>query len=189
MESTQHLLDHVRPPRVHITYDVEIGDAIEVVELPFVMGILADLSGHNNANLAPVRERKFTEIDGSSFNQVLEAANPGIVMSVPDTTKNDGSALAVSLSFKSLSDFDPVQVANQVPELAELYQLRTRLSEIAGRLSSNEAFNVMMENLVQTPDTLSNLQKLVAPPASGSDAKSGDADASSGSDPKPSAKK
>src|SRR5712692_3888714 len=113
-ESTQHKLDRVRPPRVHITYDVQVGDAIEMKELPFVMGIMSDLSGKPDEPLPRLKDRKFVEIDRDNFDTVMKGMKPRLQYSVDNTLTNDGSKMGVELRFNSLDDFAPEQVANQV---------------------------------------------------------------------------
>ena len=108
-ESTQHKLDRVRPPRVQITYDVEIGGAIQMKELPFVVGILADLAGQQDA-LPRLKERKFVQIDRDNFNQVLANVAPRLKYKVPNQIKKDGSTLSVDLTFRNLDDFHPAAV-------------------------------------------------------------------------------
>src|SRR5207249_2656739 len=120
-ESTQHKLDRVRRPRVQITYDVETGGAMKAVELPFVVGVLADMSGQPKEALKPLKDRKFTPIDRDNFNDVLARSAPRLAMKVPNRLTGDAdSKLAVELNFKSLSDFDPAKVAAQIPALNEL---------------------------------------------------------------------
>ena len=135
-ESTQHKLDRIRPPRVQITYDVEIGDAIQMKELPFVGGILADLSGKPEEPLPKVKDRKFVEIDRDNFNDIMASINPRLVYQVPNTLAGDGSKLNVELKFSHIDDFHPVEVLKQVRPLRKLYEARQRLTDLfdqAGR--------------------------------------------------------
>src|SRR5712691_13274011 len=104
-ESTQHKLDRVRPPRVHITYDVQVGDAIEMKELPFVMGILADLSGKPDEPLPRLRDRKVVEIDRDNFNAVMKGMKPRLAFKVDNKLADDSSQTAVELRFNSIEDF------------------------------------------------------------------------------------
>src|SRR5205814_6835723 len=108
-ESTQQKLSRVRAPRVHITYDVEVGDAIELKELPFVMGVLGDFTGHPTEPLPKLKERKFVEIDPDNFDKVLEAMKPHLNLTVENKLSDDPNAgqLRVSLDFKSMDDFEP----------------------------------------------------------------------------------
>ena len=118
--STQHKLDRVRPPRVHVTYDVEIGDAIELKELPFVMGVMGDFSGDPTAPLQPMSERKFVQIDRDNFNDVMARMNPGLNLKVDNKLSEEGGQMAVGLKFNSIEDFEPARVAQQVPALRAL---------------------------------------------------------------------
>ena len=125
-DSTQHKLDKVRPPRVQITYDVQVGDAIELKELPFVMGVLGDFTGHPTDPLPKLKERKFVEIDPDNFDKVLEAMKPHLSLTVENKLSEDSNAgqLRVDLSFKSMEDFEPGNIAKQVAPLKELLDLR-----------------------------------------------------------------
>src|SRR6266699_7248666 len=115
-ESVHKKLERVRPPRVHVTYDVEVGNAIEAKEIPFVMGVLADLSGQPREPLARMKDRRFVEITPDNFDSVLESFNPHVSFAVDNKLSEDPNAgqLKVDLDFKSLDDFEPTQVAKQV---------------------------------------------------------------------------
>src|SRR5580704_6603164 len=106
-EGLQKKLSRVRPPRVHITYDVEIGDAIEKREIPFVVGVMADLSGKPENPLPEVKDRKFVEIDRDNFNQVMAKIEPRLAFKVDNRIANDDTKLGVELRFRSLDDFEP----------------------------------------------------------------------------------
>src|SRR5262245_28496715 len=110
----------VRPPRVHITYEVEKNGAMVLKELPFVVGVMADLSGQPKEPLAKLKDRKFVEIDRDNFDDVLRSQRPRVAMKVDNTLKGDGSQLSVELDFKKLSDFEPEQVVRQVKPLNDL---------------------------------------------------------------------
>jgi type VI secretion system protein ImpB len=149
-ESTQHKLDRVRPPRVQITYDVEVGDAIEIKELPFVMGVLGDFTGQPEQPLPRLRDRKFTEVNPDNFDSVLEGIKPHLAFSVENKLSEDPEAgqLKVDLHFKSLDDFSPENVAKQVKPLKELMDLRQRLSDLRGTLQTNDKLDeVLMETM------------------------------------------
>ena len=149
-ESTQQKLTRVRPPRVHITYDVEIGDAIENKEIPFVMGVLGDFTGQPEQPLPRVRDRKFVEITPDNFDTVLEGMAPHLAYSVDNKLSDDPNSgqLKVDLRFKSLEDFEPERVATQVKPLRELLDLRTKLSDLRGTLQSNEKLDEMLMEAV-----------------------------------------
>src|SRR5262245_59714723 len=114
-ESTQHKLDRIRPPRVQITYDVETGGAIQMKELPMVVGIMADLAGQPAEPLPPLKERRFVEIDRDNFSDILGAMAPRLTCRVDNTLTNDNTKLNVELHFHHMDDFHPLQVLKQVP--------------------------------------------------------------------------
>ena len=147
-ESTQHKLDRVRSPRVHITYDVEIGGAIENKELPFVLGVLGDFSGKPEEALPRVKDRKFIEIDRDNFDQVLAAMKPRLAYRVDNKLTNDGSKLGVDLRFKSMDDFHPDQVVQQVEPLRKLVEARRKLSDLLSKMDGNDKLEQMLNEIV-----------------------------------------
>ncbi len=153
--STQHKLDRVRPPRVQVTYDVEIGDAIELKELPFVMGVLGDFTGQPTEPLARLRDRKFTEVNPDNFDAVLAGLKPHLAFSVENKLSEDADApnLKVDLHFKNMDDFEPEQVAKQVKPLA-----RTRLSDLRGSLQGNDKLEQVLLEAVSDTDKLNKLK-------------------------------
>lgn len=159
-ESTQHKLDRVRPPRVHVTYDVEIGDAIELKELPFVLGVMGDFTGMPEQPLPRLRDRKFVEVNPDNFDKVLEGMNPHLAFSVENKLSEDPDAgqLRVNLKFKSLDDFDPENVARQVKPLKELLDLRTKLSDLRGSLQGNDKLEAALLEAVGNADKLGKLK-------------------------------
>ena len=158
-QSTQHKLDRVRPPRVQITYDVEVGDAIEVKELPFVMGVLGDFTGQPVEPLARLKDRKFVEINPDNFDTVLESMKPHLAFSVENKLSEDpGSNLKVDLNFKSMDDFSPDKVARQVKPLRELLELRDRLSDLRGSMQGNDKLEEMLRDAVTDKDKLAKLR-------------------------------
>jgi len=159
-ESVHKKLERVRAPRVHVTYDVEVGDAIEVKELPFVMGVLADLSGQPTDPLPRLKDRRFVEVTPDNFDSVLESMKPHLAFSVDNKLTDDPNAgqLKVDLNFKSLSDFDPAQVANQVKPLKELMDLRTKLSDLRGQLQTNEKLDDLLMDVVGDKAKLDKLK-------------------------------
>jgi type VI secretion system protein ImpB len=160
-QSTQHKLDRVRPPRVHITYDVEIGDAIELKELPFVMGVLGDFTGMPSEPLPLLKNRKFVEVNPDNFDSVLEGMKPHLAFSVENKLSEDANApqLKVDLHFKSMDDFSPENVAQQVKPLKELMDLRTTLSNLRGKLQGNDKLEEMLLNLAGDKDQLAKLKQ------------------------------
>src|SRR3712207_2860809 len=106
-ENTQHKLDRVRSPRVHITYDVEVGGAIQIKELPFALGVLADLSGKPDEPLPRLRDRKFVELQPDNLDSVMKGMKPLLAYKVDNKLTNDGTQLGVELRFQSMEDFEP----------------------------------------------------------------------------------
>ncbi len=160
-QSTQHKLDRVRPPRVHVTYDVEVGDAIELKELPFVMGVLGDFTGQATEPLPKLRDRKFVEVTPDNFDSVLEGMKPHLSFAVENKLSEDADApqLKVDLHFKSLEDFEPQNVAKQVKPLKELLDLRTRLSDLRGSLQGNDKLEELLLDAVGDKNKLDKLKK------------------------------
>jgi len=159
-QSTQQKLGRVRPPRVHITYDVETGDAIEMKELPFVVGVLGDFTGQPEQPLPKLKERRFVEVNPDNFDSVLESMSPHLAFSVENKLSEDPNAgqLKVDLHFKSLEDFEPEQVARQVKPLRELLDLRTRLADLKGTLQTNEKLDEALLEAVSKTDKLDKLK-------------------------------
>jgi type VI secretion system protein ImpB len=159
-QSTQHKLDRVRAPRVQITYDVEVGDAIEVKELPFVMGVLGDFTGQPAEPLARLKDRKFVEVTPDNFDSVLESMRPHLAFTVENklSEESDAPKLGVDLHFKSMDDFEPDHVARQVKPLRELLELRERLSDLRGSLQGNDKLEEVLRDAVSNTDKLSRLK-------------------------------
>ena len=156
-ESTQHKLDRVRSPRVHITYDVEIGDAIEMKELPFVMGVLADLSGKPDAPLPRLRDRKFVEIDRDNFNDVLKGMKPHLAFRVDNKLTDDDTKLGVELRFQNLDDFAPERVAEQVEPLKKLMDVRQQLKGLLAKTDGNDRLAERLQEIISNTEKLQQL--------------------------------
>jgi type VI secretion system protein ImpB len=159
-QSTQHKLDRVRPPRVQITYDVEVGDAIEIKELPFVMGVMGDFTGQPTEPLARLKDRKFVEVNPDNFDSVLANMKPHLAYSVENKLSEDPNAgnLKVNLDFKSMDDFSPENVARQVGPLRELLELRDRLRDLRGNMQGNDKLEEMLREAVTDKDKLAKLR-------------------------------
>ena len=160
-ESVHKKLERVRPPRVHVTYDVEVGDAIEVKELPFVMGVLADLSGQPTEALPRLKDRRFVEITPDNFDGVLESFKPHLSLEVDNKLSEDADAgkLKVDMDFKSLDDFDPANVAKNVKPLKELLDLRQKLGDLRGALQGNEKLDDLLMEAVGNTQKVDQLKK------------------------------
>jgi type VI secretion system protein ImpB len=157
-ESTQHKLDRIRPPRVQITYDVEIGGAIEKKELPLVIGVLADLSGKPDTALPKLKERGFVEIDRDNFNDVLASIAPRLAFAVENKLANDGSYINSELRFRSIDDFSPENLVQQVAPLKKLFDARNRLSDLLAKLDGNDDLDGALQNIVADPDSLKKIK-------------------------------
>ena len=159
-ESVHKKLERVRAPRVHVTYDVEVGDAIEMKEIPFVMGVLADLSGMPEEPLPRLKERRFIEITPDNFDDVLAKMNPRVAYTVENKLSDDPDAgkIGVELNFKSMDDFEPENVARQVKPMRDLLDLRTRLSDLVGSLQGNEKLESVLQEIAGDEDKLKQLQ-------------------------------
>ncbi|MEK7407299.1 MAG: type VI secretion system contractile sheath small subunit [Acidobacteriota bacterium] len=159
-ESVHKKLERVRPPRVHVTYDVEVGDAIEMKELPFVIGVMADLTGQPDQPLPKLKDRRFVEVNPDNFDAVLESMKPHVSYSVENKLSDepDAGQLKVDLRFKSLEDFEPEQVARQVKPLRELLDLRTKLSDLRGTLQTNEKLDELLMKTVSNTEQLDKLR-------------------------------
>lgn len=158
-ESLQHKLDRVRPPRVQITYDVEIGNAIVKKELPLIMGVLADLSGNPEQALPKLKDRKFVEIDRDNFNDVLTACAPRLTLRVPNRMSKDKDAqLNIELKFRNTDDFTPYNVMTQIEPLRKLFEARQRLTDLIGKLDGNDALDSMLQQIATNTNDLKQLQ-------------------------------
>ena len=147
-ESVQKKLGRVRPPRVHITYDVETGGAIEKREIPFVVGVLADLSGQPSKPLPKLKDRKFTEIDRDNFDQVMAKQEPRLAFKVDNKLTEEGGKMGVELKFSKLGDFQPDNVARQVAPLNKLLDLRTKLSNLRSSLYGNDKLEELLQSAI-----------------------------------------
>jgi type VI secretion system protein ImpB len=163
-ESLQHKLDRVRSPRVHITYDVETGGAIEKKELPFVMGVFGDFTGQPEEPLPRLKDRKFVEVNPDNFDSVLAAMKPHLAFSVENKISDDPEAgqLRVNLKFKSMEDFEPTQVAKQIKPLNDLLDLRTKLSDLRGSLQGNDKLDDLLQGALRDTANLDKLKAEVA---------------------------
>ncbi len=153
-DSTQHKLDRVRPPRVHITYDVETGGAATKKELPFVVGIMADLSGKPAQPLPKLKERKFTEIDRDNFNDVLDSVNPRLALRVDNKLQNDGTQVNVELNFNHMDDFNPANIARQVEPLRKLMDARKKLTDLLAKLDGNDRLEELLQTVISSTEQL-----------------------------------
>ncbi|NUO74851.1 type VI secretion system contractile sheath small subunit [Lysobacter sp. 5GHs7-4] len=156
-ESIQKKLQKVRPPRVQLTYDVEKGDAIEQKEIPFVVGVLGDFSGKPEQALPKIKDRKFVNVDMDNFDQVLEATAPRAAFRVPNKIGDNGGEFAVEMKFKTLDDFRPEAVVEQVEPLRKLLEARTKLADLRNKMAGNEKLEDLLSDVLSNTEQLKKL--------------------------------
>jgi len=160
---TQHALNRIRPPRVQITYDVEVGDAFQQVELPFVVGVLADLAGNASTTMPALKDRKFIDVDRDNLDEVIASLNASLPLRVSNVLGgNNAPDLNVALQFNGVSDLSPDSIVQQVPQMKTLFDKRVALSDLLSRLDGNDALDDQLRALIDNPDMLSQLQKALA---------------------------
>lgn len=148
VESTQRKLDRIRPARVRITYDVEIGNAIVKKELPFVFGVMADLSGMITDPLPPVRERKFVEVDRDTFSEFMASIRPRVAIQVRNTQDDGEEFVSAELFFENIDDFNPLGVAKQIPKLSKIYNTRVKLNDMSVKLEGNDTLQRLLMEVI-----------------------------------------
>ena len=153
-ESLQKKVGRVRPPRVHITYDVETGGAIEKRELPFVVGVMADLSGMPEKALPPIAKRKFIAIDRDNVNDVMKKIGPRLAFKVDNRLTEDDTKLNVELRFETMDDFQPAKIAQQITPLRKLLELRNSLSNLRSSLIGNDKLETLLQEMIQSQEML-----------------------------------
>ncbi|HBK45288.1 MAG TPA: type VI secretion system contractile sheath small subunit [Xanthomonadaceae bacterium] len=156
-DSIQKRLQKIRPPRVQLTYDVEKGDAIEQKELPFVVGVLGDFSGNPEQPLPKVKDRKFVNVDLDNFDEVMEGVAPRAVYRVPNKISDGGGEFAVELKFKSIDDFRPEAVVEQIEPLRKLLESRTKLADLRNKLAGNEKLEDLLTDVLNNTEQLKKL--------------------------------
>lgn len=158
-ESINEKIERVRPPRVHIKYEVELDGAIEMKELPFVVGVLGDFSGHVDPDnpLPAMRDRKFVQIDRDNFDEALKGMAPRLAFSVDNKLENDGSKIGVKLNFKKLDDFTPDELVKQVEPLERLVKLRQNLSDLKTKAIDNDKVGGLLEDILSNPESQKQL--------------------------------
>lgn len=148
--SSQKFIAKNRPPRVQIEYDLETYGAMQKVNIPFVMGVMADLSGKPAEDLPGVAERKFVDIDVDNFDGVMKSSKPRVAFQVPNTLTGEGN-MSVDLSFESMDDFSPAAVASKVDSLSKLLTARTQLSNLLSYMDGKTKAEDLVAKLLQDP--------------------------------------
>ncbi|MEM6934513.1 MAG: type VI secretion system contractile sheath small subunit [Pseudomonadota bacterium] len=160
--SSQKFIARNRAPRVQIEYDVELYGAEKKVQLPFVMGVMSDLSGKSEEPLPPVADRKFLEIDVDNFDDRLKQMKPRAAFSVPNTLTGEGN-LSVDITFESMEDFSPAAIAKKVEPLRKLLEARTQLSNLMTYMDGKTGAENLMGQIIQDPTLLKALASTPAP--------------------------
>lgn len=155
-DSVQKRIAKVRPPRVQMTYDVEVGDALENKELPFVVGVMGDFGGNPAQPQKRLKERNFVNIDSSNFDEVLAGVNPVLQFQAPDRLGGEGE-FSVSLNFQSMHDFRPEAIVRQVEPLARLLEARGKLADLRNKLAGNDHLEDLLTDVLQNTEKLAAL--------------------------------
>lgn len=156
-DSVQKRLQKVRPPRVQLTHEVERGDAIEVKELPFVVGVLADLAGQSEVEQPKLRDRKFVNVDRDNFDEVMSAVEPRAAFQVENRLSEGGGSFGVDLRFESIDDFGPDAVVQQVEPLRRLLEARAKLADLRNKLAGNEKLEDLLSDVLHNTEQLQRL--------------------------------
>jgi type VI secretion system protein ImpB len=155
-KSGQRFIKENRMPRVHIEYEVETFGSQQKVELPFVMGVMSDLSGKSHVEKKQLDKRDFTEFDMDNFDQRMEAIAPRAAFNVENTLTGEGK-MSVDMTFKSMDDFNPAAVAKNVPALAKLLEARTQLNDLMLYMDGKDGAQGLLDNVLKDPDLLKAL--------------------------------
>lgn len=156
-ESVQKKLQRVRPPRVHLTYEVDIGDAIEHKEIPFVVGVMGDFSGNSENPMPKLKDRKFVNIDVDNFDDVMKGMEPRAVFQVKNTLGEHGGQFGVELKFRSIEDFRPEAVVQQIDPLRKLLEARSKLSDLRNKLAGNDKLEDVLGEVLANTESLQRL--------------------------------
>lgn len=161
MASVHDKLKRVRKPRVHITYDVETEGAQELKELPFVVGVMGDFSGDSAVAKKSFKERKFVDLKKDKFDQVMARIEPAVKMKVENTLEKNGKEFEVNLKFRSMEDFEPDSVIQQVEPLRKLMETRNALRDLMAKADGSEKLESLLEKILQDEGSLAALKTQV----------------------------
>lgn len=161
-ESSQRFIGNNRAPRVQIEYNVEVYGAEKKIQLPFVMGVMADLSGQPADPLTPVADRKFLEIDVDNFDERLKAMKPRVAVQVPNTLTGEGN-LSVEMTFESMDDFTPAAIARKVASLNKLLEARSQLSNLMTYMDGKTGAEDLIARLLKEPALMQALTSAPKP--------------------------
>ena len=158
-DSVQKRLQKVRAPRVQMTYDVEVGDAIENKELPFVVGVVGDFGANPAAGKKRLKDRNFVNVDSSNFDEVLGGVAPVAQFRVPDMLGKEGGEFGVELQFRAMADFRPESIVRQVKPLQGLLEARTKLADLRNKLAGNDKLEDILSDVLGNTEKLGSLRK------------------------------
>lgn len=153
----QKKLQRIRPPRVQLTYDVEVGDGKEVKELPFVVGVLGDFSAASELEKTKLKDKKFINVDLDNIDEVMQSLAPRATFQVENTLTEEGGRMSVDLTFNSMQDFRPENVVQQVDPLRKLVEARERLTDLRNKISNNERLEDLLDEVLQNTDQVRKL--------------------------------
>lgn len=168
-DSGQKFIGRNRAPRVHISYDVETYGARKKVELPFVMGVLSELSGKSHVEKKALKDREFLEFSIDNFDRRMEAIAPRAAFAADNKLDDSGGKMAVDLTFSRMSDFSPGEVAKNVPALAKLVEARQQLADLLLAMDGKEGAEDLLDRVLKDPDLLKALSAAKPEAASGGD--------------------
>ena len=157
-ESVQKKLQKVRPPRIHISYEVEIGDAIELKELPFVVGVVGDFGNDGSGAHKKFKDRNFVPIDRDNFDEVMDGVAPSVSYRVPNKLSAEGGSFGVQLQFREIADFRPEAVVQQVAPLKGLLDARTKLADLRNKLAGNDKLEDLLRDVLNNTESLNTLR-------------------------------
>lgn len=158
-ESVQKRLQKVRAPRVQMTYDVEIGDATENKELPFVLGVVGDFGNDPDAEKKRLKDRNFVNVDASNFDEVLAGVAPAAEFRVENHLSPEGGEFAVRLQFRQMDDFRPEAIVRQVAPLKGLLEARSKLADLRNKLAGNDKLEDILSEVLSNTEKLDSLRK------------------------------
>lgn len=158
-QSTQHKLGNTRPPRVQITYDVLVGGEKEHKELPFVLGIMADLSGMRSTEPLPIKDRSFVGIDMDNFNDIMAHISPNLEISVSNKLLNNQGKFKASLLFECMDDFQPDNLIEQIPTLSSLNHSRLNLKDLLSKMDGNDELEKLLSEIMLDPKKQEQLSR------------------------------
>ena len=153
-ESVQKKLQRIRPPRVQLTYDVEVGDGREIKELPFVVAVLGDFSAASELEKTKLKDKKFINVDLGNIDEVMQSLAPRASFQVENSLTEESGTISVDLVFNAMDDFQPEQVVQQVEPLRKLVEARERLTDLRNKISNNERLEGLLDDILKNTDQI-----------------------------------